>query len=589
MKKLYSLLLLLFLSTISLAQTVVFQESFESGNSGTPSETCNDNSGDFFTRTDGSDIGSFYQVSGQDGSFFFAAQDTDGSPCTSAVQTLTFTGIDISTFANLTFAILVAEDDSTDGAEDWDADANVLVEINIDGAGYTNLIQFSGGGATNTEPGLDTDFDGTADGTLLSPTFQEFTAAAGTGSSADIRITFNNLNAGDEDIALDNIRLVNDFVASSTIAITSPSNGTEFIPGTTSINVEFSTTNAPNDSQVDISVNGNKTTDVGNSPFAVATTDGESYTVLAELVSGGNVLDSKSIDFSVASISQVSSISGLRAGTEGNYYELTSEAIVTYTRSNRNQKYIEDAAPPTRGGKSASGSGILIDDSDGIIMATYNEGDGITGLKGRLSSFNDVLQFVPIEDPGAPSSTGNTITPEVATNAQLAANWENYESELVEIKAATFVNPATANFEAGENYTINDGTSDLTFRTNFSEADYIGQPIPTTPQNLVVLVGEFNGTPQVIARSLSDLTLRVDRNSIKGFSIYPNPVTNGILRINTLNNDLKSVEIFDILGKRILSKKMTNTQLNVSKLNSGVYILKVSENGKTATRKLVIR
>ena len=142
---------------------------------------------------------------------------------------------------------------------------------------------------------------------------------------------------------------------------------------------------------------------------------------------------------------------------------------------------------------------------------------------------------------------------------------------------------------SGTNYTINDGTSDLIFRTNFSEADYIGQPIPTSPQNLVVLVGEFNGTPQVIARTLTDLTLRVKRNSIKGFSVFPNPVTNGKVWINTFNNATKNVQIFDILGKQVININLHGKELNLSKLNSGIYILKVFEEGKTATRKLVIK
>jgi len=76
---------------------------------------------------------------------------------------------------------------------------------------------------------------------------------------------------------------------------------------------------------------------------------------------------------------------------------------------------------------------------------------------------------------------------------------------------------------------------------------------------------------------------------IKDFKMYPNPVTNGILRINTLDNAQKSIQIFDILGKKVFSKRMISEELNISKLNSGVYILKVFESGKTATRKLVIK
>lgn len=76
---------------------------------------------------------------------------------------------------------------------------------------------------------------------------------------------------------------------------------------------------------------------------------------------------------------------------------------------------------------------------------------------------------------------------------------------------------------------------------------------------------------------------------IEGLKIYPNPVTDGNLYIKSLKNSEKHVKIFDVLGKNILSRKMLSYVLNVSDLKPGVYILKVTENDKTATRKLVIK
>ena len=39
----------------------------------------------------------------------------------------------------------------------------------------------------------------------------------------------------------------------------------------------------------------------------------------------------------------------------------------------------------------------------------------------------------------------------------------------------------------------------------------------------------------------------------------------------------------------VIHLNLKGKELNVSKLNSGIYILKIQENGKTATRKLVIK
>ena len=80
-----------------------------------------------------------------------------------------------------------------------------------------------------------------------------------------------------------------------------------------------------------------------------------------------------------------------------------------------------------------------------------------------------------------------------------------------------------------------------------------------------------------------------DDEEIKGLAIYPNPVSNGILRITTFENAKKTVQIFDVLGKQVLSRIIHSQPLNISVLNSGIYIIKVFEKGKIATRKLVVK
>jgi len=76
---------------------------------------------------------------------------------------------------------------------------------------------------------------------------------------------------------------------------------------------------------------------------------------------------------------------------------------------------------------------------------------------------------------------------------------------------------------------------------------------------------------------------------IEDFIMYPNPVVNGKLFINTANNSIKKIQIFDVLGKHIFTTYLSGKELNLSKLNSGIYILKINEENKTATRKLVIK
>ena len=95
------------------------------------------------------------------------------------------------------------------------------------------------------------------------------------------------------------------------------------------------------------------------------------------------------------------------------------------------------------------------------------------------------------------------------------------------------------------------------------------------------------GAWQIDNVTFSYNVLSMKENSIAGLKIYPNPVKNN-LYVTSDNFEEKSVEIYNVLGKIVLSTKVTNTPINVSKLSNGVYIVKVTENNKTATRKLVI-
>ncbi|MFT5077481.1 MAG: hypothetical protein ACI85B_002553, partial [Flavobacteriaceae bacterium] len=54
---------------------------------------------------------------------------------------------------------------------------------------------------------------------------------------------------------------------------------------------------------------------------------------------------------------------------------------------------------------------------------------------------------------------------------------------------------------------------------------------------------------------------------------------------------LKNITIFNLLGKQVLLSSFSGVQSNVdiSSISAGIYILKVTEDGKTATKKLVIR
>ena len=383
------------------------------------------------------------------------------------------------------------------------------------------------------------------------------------------------------------------FVAQSTpsIAIVSPIDGLTTL--NTDVDVTLSVQNfavataGMGDGHIHYTVDGGGTVmKYDTTPISLTGLSVGPHTVYVELVDDSHTpiapAANATVNFEVVALNTMATIADVRndviANGAGKFYEITGEAIVTYARTTRNQKYIQDAT-----------GAILIDDNTNVITNTFAIGDGMTGLKGQTSLFNGVLQLLPIEDITS-SSTSNTITPQVVTAADITASIETYESELVQINAASFTTAdGMLTFTTNSNFNLNDG-SDIAFRTMFAEANYIGLTVPVGAQNIVVLVAEFNGTAQVVARNVVDMPLETRAfNTIDGLTMYPNPSNGNTLYFSTAANAELDVQVYDMLGKQVIKSKVSNNALNISGLNQGIYIVKVTEEGKTATRKLVVR
>lgn len=101
-------------------------------------------------------------------------------------------------------------------------------------------------------------------------------------------------------------------------------------------------------------------------------------------------------------------------------------------------------------------------------------------------------------------------------------------------------------------------------------------------------------TPTIKVDELKISTIVTDYNlssssflQIEGLKLYPNPTKNNLYIETTLNGDI-NVSIINMLGKEVLNSKVTNNTVNVANLANGIYIVKVTEEGKTSTKKLII-
>ena len=70
-------------------------------------------------------------------------------------------------------------------------------------------------------------------------------------------------------------------------------------------------------------------------------------------------------------------------------------------------------------------------------------------------------------------------------------------------------------------------------------------------------------------------------------SIYPNPTVGNYIQI--INKERVTVKIYSILGKELLKKTIypENSQLDISSINRGIYIVKISNNSSSITRKFI--
>ena len=82
--------------------------------------------------------------------------------------------------------------------------------------------------------------------------------------------------------------------------------------------------------------------------------------------------------------------------------------------------------------------------------------------------------------------------------------------------------------------------------------------------------------------------LSINENEISDLRIYPNPVdTDYITIVSSIIGD-KFIEMFDINGRRVLSTLISGNKLDISSLENGFYMTRVTIDGKSSTSKLII-
>jgi hypothetical protein len=178
-------------------------------------------------------------------------------------------------------------------------------------------------------------------------------------------------------------------------------------------------------------------------------------------------------------------------------------------------------------------------------------------------------------------SASGAATSYTATNYSTATSYTivisyTFNSGLANDNVKLWVNP-TSGDEATPLLTDTHAGTDLTQISSF----FLRQD--STTETGSVEIDNLN-----ISTSFASILANNKFEPIAGLKIYPNPVKDGNLYITSDSSEAKTVAVYDILGKQVLNAKTSNNAVNVSTLKGGAYIVKITQDGKTDTRKLII-
>ena len=114
-------------------------------------------------------------------------------------------------------------------------------------------------------------------------------------------------------------------------------------------------------------------------------------------------------------------------------------------------------------------------------------------------------------------------------------------------------------------------------------------PTVSQPNTTFDLINEWESLPSDTVDNIGahSTVLSTDEFSWDGLRIYPNPTSLDYIFVR--HTEDVSVQIFNVLGKKISVNQVStsNPRLDISNLSSGIYLLKISNQENSITRKII--
>ena len=224
--------------------------------------------------------------------------------------------------------------------------------------------------------------------------------------------------------------------------------------------------------------------------------------------------------------------------------------------------------------------------TDQSSITDLNDGGYFAALAAGDSSFDTRVWVHPTTDPVG--TTYEISITNASSNAVFAGTYNVGDNVLIVLSYA----PGVGTVKGWVNPTSLGGAEPT---PDFSETD---ASAAATIDRFIIRQDSAGETPSIlfdelrIGTSFADVTpttLSNDDYISDVFKLYPNPAKSGYVNISSTESETIQVNVYDILGKQVINAAVASGRLDVSTLNTGVYIVKLTQGTATTTKKLIVQ
>ncbi len=235
---------------------------------------------------------------------------------------------------------------------------------------------------------------------------------------------------------------------------------------------------------------------------------------------------------------------------------------------------------------------LLVDSKDGTNNEVTGAFNTSTELGTKLTQAANIPAFFSINS--SRSLSGNTMNVQVEVTPYVTGSYKLYAAV---VEKNTY-NNATTNGEVEFHNVMMKMMPDANGTTlacvnNVSSTTNLQVDLGTTfieestDLEVVVFIQNPNTKAIMQAKYATDALSNADFDTVSKIKLYPNP-SNGIVRIAT---DIPvDIQITDVTGKHILTVTQANSEtvIDLSNMQNGVYFAKISGENTTKTQKIVL-